>query len=157
MQTGLAEVAGLLAGEDAPEPPDDVAGRVRELSRTASPADVVTGLAERFMDSARRAGSDQVTSERVVRAVCHFAPEVPTGGTVFDPACGIGSLLLSVAADDGASRRGQEIDADSARFAQLRADLVGRSEVRVVAGDSLRADRWPDLKADLVVCDPRPV
>ncbi|MDT6982688.1 N-6 DNA methylase [Streptomyces lusitanus] len=154
MQTGLAEVAGLLAGEDAPEPPGDVAGRVRELSRTASPADVVTGLAERFMDSARRSGSDQVTSERVVRAVCHFAPEVPTGGTVFDPACGIGSLLLSVAADDGASRRGQEIDADSARFAQLRADLVGRPGVRVVAGDSLRADQWPDLKADLVVCDP---
>ncbi len=80
MQTGLAEVAGLLAGEDAPEPPDDVAGRVRELSRTASPADVVTGLAERFMDSARRAGSDQVTSERVVRAVCHFAPRCPPAG-----------------------------------------------------------------------------
>jgi hypothetical protein len=26
--------------------------------------------------------------------------------------------------------------------------------VHIVAGDSLRADKWPDLKADLVVCDP---
>ncbi|CAM5254997.1 hypothetical protein SALBM217S_08820 [Streptomyces griseoloalbus] len=26
--------------------------------------------------------------------------------------------------------------------------------MRVVAGDSLRADQWPDLKVDLVVCDP---
>ncbi|MEU0652069.1 N-6 DNA methylase [Streptomyces albogriseolus] len=154
MLTGLADVAGLLAGEGAPGPPDDVAGRVRELSRTESPAEVVNGLAERFMDSARRSGSDQVTSERLVRAVCHFAPELPAGGTVFDPACGIGSLLLSVAADEGTNCCGQEIDADSARFARLRAGLMGRSRVRVTAGDSLRADDWPDLKADLVVCDP---
>ncbi|NYI03810.1 N-6 DNA methylase [Allostreptomyces psammosilenae] len=152
--TGLAGVAGVLAGEDAPKLPGDVAVRVRELARTEAPVDIVNGLTERFMDSARRAGSDQVTPERVVRAVRHFAPELSPDATVFDPACGIGVLLLSVASESGMRCCGQEIDADSARFAQLRAGLVGRSGVRVVAGDSLRADEWRDLKADLVVCDP---
>ncbi|MFD4762744.1 class I SAM-dependent DNA methyltransferase [Streptomyces sp. NPDC058439] len=154
MVAGLAEVAGMLAGASESGLPGDVSTRVQALARTEAPVDLVNGLAERFMDSARRAGSDQVTSERVVRAVRHFAPELPANATVFDPACGIGVLLLSVAGEAGTRCRGQEIDADSARFAQLRADLLGRSGVRIVAGDSLRADGWPGLKADLVVCDP---
>ncbi|MFK0119517.1 N-6 DNA methylase [Streptomyces sp. NPDC090994] len=154
MIAGLAQVARVLTGEAGAEVPDDISSRVRGLARTESPADLVNGLTERFVDSARRAGSDQVTPERVVRAVCHFAPQLRPGATVFDPACGIGVLLLSVASEAGTRCRGQEMDADSARFAQLRADLLGRSGVRVVAGDSLRADEWPDLKADLVVCDP---
>ncbi|MFF8710625.1 N-6 DNA methylase [Streptomyces sp. NPDC015184] len=154
MVAGLAEVAAALAGRPAPGLPDDVAPRVRKLARTAAPADLVNGLTERFMDSARRAGSEQVTPERVVRAVRHFAPELPSDATVFDPACGIGVLLLSVASRPGMRCRGQELDVDSARFAQLRADLLGRSGVRVVTGDSLRADEWADLRADLVVCDP---
>jgi hypothetical protein len=154
MVSGLAQAAALLAGRTVPELPDDVAARVRALARAGSPVEVVNGLTERFIDSARRAGSDQVTSERVVRAVRHFAPELPSGATAFDPACGIGVLLLSVAPDDTIACHGQESDPDSARFAQLRADLLGRSNVHVVTGDSLRADQWPDLRADLVVCDP---
>ncbi|MFE7755522.1 class I SAM-dependent DNA methyltransferase [Streptomyces sp. NPDC057429] len=152
MVAGLAEVAGVLAGAQAAGLPDDVATRVQVLAE--APVDLVNVLTERFMDSARRAGSDQVTSERVVRAVCHFAPELSSEATVFDPACGIGVLLLSVATEAGTHGRGQEVDADSARFAQLRADLLDRPDVHVVAGDSLRADGWPGLKADLVVCDP---
>ncbi|MGW0085313.1 N-6 DNA methylase [Streptomyces sp. NPDC003393] len=154
MVTGLAGVAGTLAGEHELGLPDDIAIRVRRLAVTEGSVDLLNGLTERFMDSARRAGSDQVTSERVVRAVRHFAPELPSTATVFDPACGIGVLLLSVAAQAEARCCGQEADADSARFAQLRAEFLGRSSVRIVAGDSLRADKWPDLKADLVVCDP---
>ncbi|MFJ6943508.1 N-6 DNA methylase [Streptomyces wuyuanensis] len=154
MIAGLAAVSAVLAGEPEPRLPADVDTRVRGLAQAEAPVDLVNGLTERFMDSARRAGSDQVTPERVVRAVCHFAPELPADATVFDPACGIGVLLLSVASEAGTRCCGQEMDADSARFAQLRADLLGRSGVRIVAGDSLRADEWPDLKADLVVCDP---
>ncbi|MFE2261042.1 N-6 DNA methylase [Streptomyces griseosporeus] len=151
---GLAQVAGVLAGEAGAAVPDDIADRLKALARTASPADLVNALTDRFMDSARRAGSDQVTPERVVRALCHFAPELPSGATVFDPACGIGVLLLAVASDAEVRRCGQEMDADSARFAQLRADILGRPGVHIVAGDSLRADAWPDLRADLVICDP---
>lgn len=161
MVTGLAAVAAALREEHAApggvpgaKLPDEIATRVRELARTETPVTLVNGLTERLLDSARRAGSDQVTSERVVRAVRHFAPELPADATVFDPAGGIGVLLLAVAPEAGTRCYGQELDADSSRFAQLRAELLGRSGVRVMAGDSLRADAWPDLKAQLVVCDP---
>ncbi|MGC8918059.1 class I SAM-dependent DNA methyltransferase [Streptomyces sp. PG2] len=73
---------------------------------------------------------------------------------LFDPACGIGTLLLAVGPQRGPRRYGQENDAHSARFARLRAQLTGRGGVEIVTGDSLREDRLPELKADLVVCDP---
>ncbi|MFI1004756.1 N-6 DNA methylase [Streptomyces galbus] len=154
MLAGLADAAGVLAGDDTASLPDDILSRVRELSRTETPANVLNALTERFLDSARRSGSDQVTSERLVRAVRHFAPDLPSDATVFDPACGIGSLLLSVAPEGGTNCCGQELDTASARFAQFRADLSDRPGARIVVGDSLRSDQWPELKADLVVCDP---
>ncbi|WP_406443019.1 SAM-dependent methyltransferase [Streptomyces sp. NBC_00631] len=157
MVGGLADVAQLLAGVEGEAPqalPTDAVRLARQLGESGSPGDVVNALTERFTDSVRRAGSDQVTSPRVVQAVRHFAGEVPTDATLVDPACGIGTLLLTVGPERGPTRCGQEVDARSARFAQLRADLTGRSGVDVRIGDSLRDDHWPDLKADLVVCDP---
>ncbi|SPF04364.1 Type I restriction-modification system methyltransferase subunit [Streptomyces sp. MA5143a] len=154
---GLADVAHLLAGRESETSvtlPADAVRLARQLGNSGSPGDVVSTLTERFTDSVRRAGSDQVTSPRIVRAVRHFAGEVPTDATLFDPACGIGTLLLTVGPELGPKRCGQEVDARSARFAQLRADLTGRSDVDILVGDSLRADHWPDLRADLVVCDP---
>ncbi|MFJ5225118.1 N-6 DNA methylase [Streptomyces sp. NPDC088400] len=155
MITGLADVVRLLARvEPVPALSTDVVRLVRSLEEAESAAAVVHGLSERFTDSVRRAGSDQVTSTRVVAAVRHFAGDVPADATLFDPACGIGTLLLAVGPEEGPRRFGQEIDPSSACFAQLRAGLTGRAEVTVVAGDSLRADQWPELRADLVVCDP---
>ncbi|MEU6259189.1 N-6 DNA methylase [Streptomyces sp. NPDC047043] len=154
---GLADVAQLFAGVEGEAPealPTDVVRLARQLGDSGSPGDAVSALTERFTDSVRRAGSDQVTSSRVVHAVRHFAGEVPADATLFDPACGIGTLLLAVGPELGPKRCGQEADARSARFAQLRADLTGRTGVDILTGDSLRDDRWPDLKADLVVCDP---
>lgn len=156
MLDGLVDVARLLTEGDAgrEELSADVVRLALHLAERDGAAETVSVLAERFTDSVRRAGSDQVTSSRLVRAVRHFADEVPPDATVFDPACGIGSLLLAVGPGQGARRCGQESDARSAEFAQLRADLTGRIDVGIVTGDSLRDDRWTDLKADLVVCDP---
>jgi hypothetical protein len=155
MVGGLVDAARLLAEGDAPaELPADVVRLARDLAESSGAAEVVDALAERFTDSVRRAGSDQVTSPRIVRAVRQFAGEVASDATVFDPACGIGTLLLAIGPDQGPRRCGQESDARSALFAQLRADLTGHTGVRILTGDSLRDDRWPDLKADLVVCDP---
>ncbi|MDC2953035.1 N-6 DNA methylase [Streptomyces gilvifuscus] len=154
---GLSDVARLLVGAEGEAPealPTDAVALVRKLGDSGSPGDVVNALTERFTDSVRRAGSDQVTSPRIVQALRHFAGEVPADVTLFDPACGIGTLLLTVGPESGPKRYGQEVDARSARFAQLRADLTGRSGVDILTGDSLRDDRWPNLKADLVVCDP---
>lgn len=157
MVGALADVAQFLADAEGKTPaglPEDAVGLARRLAANESAAEVVHDLAERFTDSVRRAGSDQVTSPRVVRAVRHFAGEVSADATLFDPACGIGTLLLAVGAERGPRRYGQESDARSASFAQLRADLTGRGGVDIATGDSLRNDCWADLKADLVVCDP---
>ncbi|GGZ02547.1 SAM-dependent methyltransferase [Streptomyces poonensis] len=157
MVSGIADVAQLLAGDAScasAQLPREAVRLARSLAEGGSAGDVVDALAERFTDSVRRAGSDQVTSPRIARAVRHLAGEVTDDATLFDPACGIGTLLLTIGPERGPRRYGQESDARSARFAQLRADLTGRTGADIVAGDSLRADRWPDLKADLVVCDP---
>ncbi|MEU5278753.1 N-6 DNA methylase [Streptomyces asoensis] len=154
---GLGDVARLLAGaegETSEALPTEAVDLVRKLSDGVSPGGLVNVLTERFTDSVRRAGSDQVTSPRIVRAVRHFAGEVSTDAILFDPACGIGTLLFTVGPESGPKRYGQEADARSARFAQLRADLTGLTGVDIVTGDSLRDDHWPNLKADLVVCDP---
>ncbi|MEU8654159.1 N-6 DNA methylase [Streptomyces sp. NPDC048737] len=152
---GLVDVARLLAGGEASERlHPDVVRLARGLADSGGVAEAVSALAERFIDSVRRAGSDQITSPRVVRAISHFAGEVAPDATLFDPACGIGSLLLAVGPEQGPRRCGQESEARRAQFAQLRADLTGRVDVGIVPGDSLRGDRWTDLKADLVVCDP---
>ncbi|KOG34494.1 N-6 DNA methylase [Streptomyces resistomycificus] len=157
MLGALADAARLLVDPAADAigalPPEAV-----RLLRTAAEGDA-TGetanvLAERFTDSVRRAGSDLVTSPLIVRAVRHCVADATAVATVFDPACGIGTLLMAVGTEQGTRRYGQEVDVRSARFAQLRAGLTGFTGVDVVAGDSLRDDQWPDLKADLVVCDP---
>jgi hypothetical protein len=152
---GLVDVARLIAGEARPKDlPEDAVRLARDLIGSGSTAEVVDALAERFTDSVRRAGSDQVTSPRVVRAVRRFAGEVADDATLFDPACGIGTLLLAVGPERGPLRYGQESDARSACFAQLRADLTDRVGVDIGTGDSLRGDLWAEVKADLVVCDP---
>ncbi|MFI9263384.1 N-6 DNA methylase [Streptomyces werraensis] len=154
---GLADVAQLLTALKGKKPsalPQHAVDLARRLAEERSPSEVVSDLAERFTDSVRRAGSDQVTSARLVRAVRHFVGDIASDAVVFDPACGIGTLLLAVGSGPEVRRYGQESDARSARFAQLRGDVAAETHIDVTQGDSLRSDHWPDLKADLVVCDP---
>lgn len=127
---------------------------VGRLAARDSAAEVISGLTERYLDAARRSGSEQSLSPRIARAVRHFAPPLPEGATLFDPACGIGTLLLSLGSGPRTRLRGQDLDPAAAGFAQLRAQLVGLADVSVGTGDSLRADCWPELRADLVLCDP---
>jgi hypothetical protein len=153
----LADAARLLADPAGDVPgvlPPEAVRLLRAAAEAGSAGETANGLTERFTDSVRRAGSDLVTSPRIARAVRHIVGDIAADTTVFDPACGIGTLLLAIGPEQGPQRYGQEVDARSARFAQLRAELTGRTEVDIVTGDSLRDDQWPDLKADVVVCDP---
>ncbi|MCX4747101.1 N-6 DNA methylase [Kitasatospora sp. NBC_01287] len=78
--------------------------------------------------------------------------------SVLDPSCGLGPVLL--AAPAGASRHGQDRDPVTAAAALLRlalhtpADTPGPLPLGVRAGDALRADGYPQLLADAVLCRP---
>lgn len=75
------------------------------------------------------------------------------GAVVLDPACGIGTLLIAAHAAGATQLGGQEIDSVSARLAATRM-LLHDSAVRVVSGDSLRADAFAEERVDVVLCDP---
>jgi SAM-dependent methyltransferase len=76
-----------------------------------------------------------------------------TRGTVLDPACGTGSLLLAAHAAGATRLLGQELDPAAARIAAVRLVLAGAT-ARIVPGDTLLADAFAEESADAVVCDP---
>ncbi len=155
MVAGLADVARHLTGDNSgPALSAETARLADELAAERPPAELVENLVERLVDAARRSGSDHVTSAHIVRAVCHFAGDVAADAVVFDPACGVGTLLLTFGAPLGPQRFGQERSPENAALARLRGALAGRSQVTVAEGDSLRGDQWPQLRADVVICDP---
>ncbi|MFB7340844.1 N-6 DNA methylase [Streptomyces hydrogenans] len=158
MLGGLTAVAGILVdGVPKPDGSED-AGSLRalvaELGAEVSPGTLLAELTARLVESPGRAGSDGVTSARLIQAIRYAAG--PSEGTVLDPACGIGSLLFAFA-DRATGLYGQDVVPAHTRFAGLRARVAGLTAVTSVtvrAGDSLREDAYPELKADLVVCEP---
>ncbi|MFI6791209.1 N-6 DNA methylase [Nonomuraea sp. NPDC050383] len=79
-----------------------------------------------------------------------FVTDPSAPGTILDPACGVGTLLL---APEAARVLGQDLSDTSARIAAARLRLRG-AEARVVAGDAIRHDAFAGEKADAVLCDP---
>jgi SAM-dependent methyltransferase len=84
--------------------------------------------------------------------------------SVLDPACGTGALLRATAATEPTGPApaapvtlyAQERDPDLAALAALRLALhaAPKAEIRVRTGDTLRADAFPELRADTVLCHP---
>ncbi|MEO3814420.1 N-6 DNA methylase [Sphaerisporangium sp. B11E5] len=107
-------------------------------------------LCERYAEAHSRRLS--VTRPEIAALMTRLA--APEGGTVLDPACGVGTLLLPLLAGDAPVEVvAQEIGETPAVLTAVRLLLAG-AVARVAAGDSLRQDAFPDLRADAVVCDP---
>jgi SAM-dependent methyltransferase len=81
--------------------------------------------------------------------------------TVLDPACGTGGLLLAAGRRWASCRKMELIGSDSdpvlARLANGRletATLLKTVRTRIRTADTLRADAWPETRADVVLCNP---
>ncbi|MGA5050572.1 N-6 DNA methylase [Streptomyces cellulosae] len=75
-------------------------------------------------------------------------------GTVLDPACGTGALLRAVADRPDRRLHAQDSSPELAALTALRLALHTRAQVHAAAGDTLRADAYPELRADAVLCHP---
>lgn len=156
----VAEAGTLLTtGRSALDP--ELAGLVTELAERHDPLTAYEFLCERYLEAHSRSLSvtREETAELMVRLVGaggSAAGEAGTagGGTLFDPACGVGTLLLAAGPAAPAGRRlGQELNATSARITTARLRLRGVA-AEIVAGDSMRHDGFAGVRADAVVCDP---
>ncbi|MHA6762197.1 N-6 DNA methylase [Streptacidiphilus sp. PAMC 29251] len=155
MVRALAAVGDYLLGGRVELTDKMACEAVGGLVAERMPTDVMDGLVARLLESTARAALDGASTLRLASAVREFAGE--TSGAVFDPACGVGSLLVAVGGDTVGSRLGQDTHADATRLARIRAALASPGAgvpAQIVPGDSLRTDAFPDLRADLVVCEP---
>ncbi|WP_327584993.1 SAM-dependent methyltransferase [Nonomuraea sp. NBC_00507] len=134
--------AGVKGGLDP-----ESAGLVMELADRHDPLTAYEFLCERYLEAHSRQLS--VTREDVAELMVRLVRA--EGSTVLDPACGVGTLLLTPA---GPARvLGQELSETSAAIAASRLRLRG-IDAEIVAGDAMRHDGFAGERADAVVCDP---
>ncbi|MGP4093753.1 N-6 DNA methylase [Nonomuraea sp. KM90] len=130
----------------------ELAGLILELGEQLGPLAAYEFLCERYLEAHSRQLS--VTRDDVAELMVRLVGA--DAGTVLDPACGVGTLLLAptLLNPAGTTRMlGQELSETSAAITAARLRLRG-IEAGVVAGDSMRHDGFPDERADAVVCDP---
>ena len=145
-QLGNALAGGAPSTDDALAPLHKAA---RSLAKRLGPADAFEFLVERYVE----AHSRRVTS--TPREAADLMAELACidGGSVLDPACGIGALLLAATKYRPARLFAQDSDEAAGTIAGARLALRG-IEIDTVTGDSLRDDGFPEERADVVLCDP---
>lgn len=143
----VADIASYLGGSKSPASLSaDLRAAIAELS-DEPPAHVLELLTARLFDLQQR--QHLATPRELADLIAELAD---SRGVVFDPACGPGNMLAKAAERGATELLGQEIDPALARLAGARLPLS--APARVLEGDALRADAFPDLRADAVICDP---
>lgn len=131
---------------------------VGELADELGPRQTYEFLLGRFLDvNIRQYTLTPPGPAALMAAVA--APPHAAAATVLDPAAGAGTLLRAV--ERPAALYVQEADPDLTALAALRlalhADAVSAASavsVRARSGDTLRADAFPDVTVDAVLCHP---
>jgi SAM-dependent methyltransferase len=135
----------------------DLLRAVGELAADTDPGELFEYLHSRFV-AARGSSADLTTPRPLARLMVDLAGP---GIGVLDFACGTGTLL-KVAAECALDAKrpvrcfAQDVNASAARITQLRllfTQIKGAEPHVVRAGDSLLADAFPDLAADVVVAN----
>jgi hypothetical protein len=100
-----------------------------------------------------RGKSEYATPSSIAALTMSLA--APIGGVVYDPACGMGTLLLSASQDSEIpiTLIGQDVNFRACLIAQLRMFLHGLT-AHIVNGDTLGGRPLDGVQADLVVADP---
>lgn len=113
-------------------------------------------LAERELEDSAATGAYR-TPVRLADLMARLAAPAgkPYPEQVLDPACGSGSLLAAAARLGATHLYGQDVLPVQAQRSAVRLLLTAPdAEVAVRSGDSLRADAFPDLAVDAVLCNP---
>ncbi|MEV8545085.1 N-6 DNA methylase [Streptomyces sp. NPDC051572] len=134
--------------------PDD-AGAVRALLdcvREAGAQAAVDVLAERELDEGAASGVYQ-TPEALALLMARLLPA--DVARVLDPACGSGTLLAAAARQGAQALFGQDsLPVQGQRTAVRLRIAAPEAETAIRVGDSLRADAFPDVTVDAVLCNP---
>ncbi|MFD7704946.1 N-6 DNA methylase [Streptomyces caelestis] len=110
-------------------------------------------LAERELEDSAASGAYR-TPAPLADLLARLLPGSPV--RVLDPACGSGTLLTAAAARGARELYGQDSLPVQARRTAVGLTLTAGEDagVSVRTGDSLRADAFPDLTVDAVLCNP---
>ncbi|MBL3668524.1 N-6 DNA methylase [Streptomyces sp. M2CJ-2] len=109
-------------------------------------------LAERELEESAASGA-YGTPDPLADLLARLVPGTPT--RVLDPACGSGTLLEAAARRGATELYGQDVLPVQARRSAVGLMLAAPgATVTVRAADSLRADAFPGLDADAVLCTP---
>jgi hypothetical protein len=137
----------------------DEAGLVRALLRCVRREGPITAadvLAEHDGDDSGASGSYDTPAplaDLMTDLLTEPGESFPT--VVFDPACGAGGLLVAAARSGARELYGQDIVPTEAAQAAVRLKVLApTADSRVHTGDSMRADAFPTLTADGVLCAP---
>ncbi|MEU3733540.1 N-6 DNA methylase [Streptomyces sp. NPDC033538] len=109
-------------------------------------------LAEWELEDSAASGAYR-TPEPLTDLIAHLVPGTPV--RVLDPTCGSGSLLAAASRRGARELYGQDVLPVQARRSAVSLTLAApTATVTVRAGDSLRADAFPELLADAVLSNP---